>query len=158
MEAAKAFQQLPADDAKPFRFVYVSGDGATHNPGRFTPIFGRIKGETELALAEMRKENPLFHASTVRPSFVDAKTHEAIAQYIPQPPLMTAVTGSVLGPVLRSFKRVWSPTESLGQFLTGMAMGKFDHQLNGSGISRIGDFPIVENSGIWRLMDLAKAN
>jgi len=36
-------------------------------------------------------------------------------------------------------------------------MGKFDDQLNGPDISKIGDFSIVENSVIWSLMDSERA-
>ena len=48
-QPSKATQQ-------PLNFVYVSGEGATHSPGRFTQIFARVKGEAELALLSLSKE------------------------------------------------------------------------------------------------------
>ncbi|KAM0554945.1 hypothetical protein ACHAPJ_006681 [Fusarium lateritium] len=64
LTAANAFAQLSTkSDDEPFRFVYVSGLGATTTPGFFTSFFGRIKGEAELALAEL--STPRFHIESV---------------------------------------------------------------------------------------------
>ena len=157
LAAAEAFQQIEQDEPRPFNFVYVSGAGTTHEPGPFTAIFARVKGQTEIALADMRKANPLFHASTSRPAFVDPAAHDAIKPYIPQLTLPLAVTSAVLGPVIRvAVKNTWSPTEPLGNFLTRMAMGRFDHAMDGPGIQKIGAFPVIENSAIRRLMGLDK--
>ena len=57
----------------PFTFVYVSGEGATQKPGMLTPIFGRIKGETETALFEFGQQNPMFKLYNVRPGGVDCR-------------------------------------------------------------------------------------
>lgn len=128
--------------------MYVSGNGATFAPGRLTPIFGRVKGETELRLAEMRKANPAFHASSIRPAFIDSAAHDAIKPYLPS----TGVLATVFGPGLRAFaKSRWSPTEPLGKFMTEMAMGRWDASLEGLGIEKVGDFPVVENVGFRRL-------
>ena len=40
LEAAKTFSGLSGN----FKFVYVSGEGATTTPGMFTPLFGRVSG------------------------------------------------------------------------------------------------------------------
>ncbi len=37
----------------------------------FTPIFGRIKGQTEATLLEFGKQNPMFKLYNVRPGGVD---------------------------------------------------------------------------------------
>lgn len=135
--------------------MHVSGSGTTLRPGRFTPIFSRVKGETELALAEMRRENPLFHASTVRPTFIDYAAHDAIKPYVPPRPPMLAAGEVVLGPVIRAVvKGHWSPTVPLGQFLTGLAMRRFDGKLEGTGIENVGAFPVMENDAFRRLMGL----
>jgi len=148
LTAAKAFQALPEQN-EPFNFVYVSGNGATLQPGRFTPIFGRVKGETELALSEFRKQNPWFHASSVRPGFVDPATHDAIKSYIPPPGMLKSGLMTVLSPVIRTAaKSSWSPTQQLGQFLVEMAMGKKESGLAGDGIEKIGDFKIVNTDAI----------
>ncbi|SPO03560.1 probable nucleoside-diphosphate-sugar epimerases [Cephalotrichum gorgonifer] len=156
LAAAKAFQKLPKDDpSAPFEFVYVSGEGTTHDPGYFTQLFARVKGETEKELAEMRKENPLFHASSVRPAFVDAAAHESIREYIPKPPMALAVTAKLFStPIRVAAKGMWSPTEPLGQFLTGMAAGKFNGQLQGPGVQTLGAFPVISNVAFRRLMGL----
>ena len=80
LEAAKAFANI-LENTEPFRFVFVSGEGATHTPGRFSPIFARVKGETELALAEMSKTTPTLRTDTVRPAIVDSVAHEAIQPF-----------------------------------------------------------------------------
>lgn len=118
-----------------------------------TPIFGRVKGETELALAEMRKANPLFRASTIRPSFIDRAAHDEIKPYLPE----QAAYLRVFGPVVRTaMKSSWSPTRPLGEFLTQVAMGRLDAQLQGPGVDKVGDFPVVENFAFRRIMRLDK--
>ncbi|KUI59823.1 hypothetical protein VP1G_07082 [Cytospora mali] len=126
LEAAKAFQHL-ASDEQPFNFVYVSGGGATTEPGKFSRIFARVKGEVEAALAEMRRADPSFHAVSVRPLAVDASAHAAIKPYIPTPPLLLRVLMPVLGPPVRTFfTGMHSPTEHLGRVLTELAMGRHE--------------------------------
>lgn len=99
LAAANAFQNIPAEEAEagesaaaaadkiPFNFVYVyvSGNGVTLQPGRFTPIFGRVEGETRLALAKLRESNPSLWVASVRLSSTDTSTHNAIKGYIPKP-------------------------------------------------------------------------
>ncbi|KAI5919174.1 putative nucleoside-diphosphate-sugar epimerase [Camillea tinctor] len=154
LEASKAFQTLPGEK-EPFNFVYVSGSGATTEPGRFTPIFASVKGETEKALAAMRDANPLFHASSVRPGLIDADAHEAIKPYIPVRPLPTRVAGVLLkAPIRMAYKSFWSPTDDLGRFLTEMAMGKHSFTAPKSDVQMMGAFPILENSAFRRLAGL----
>ncbi|KAI1487647.1 nucleoside-diphosphate-sugar epimerase [Biscogniauxia mediterranea] len=154
LEASKAFQTLPGEK-EPFNFVYVSGAGATTEPGRFSPIFARVKGETELALAAMRKANPLFHASSVRPAMIDADAHDAIKPYIPTQPFAIRAAGAFLKtPIRLAYKSVWSPTDDLGRFLTEMAMGKHPIASPESDIQMVGEFPILENSAFRRMAGL----
>lgn len=137
---------------KPFHFVYVSGEGATHHPGRFTPLFGRVKGEAERALGEFAQAqaqaaqalpppaiqqqqpdgrqagNSPFHAIAVRPAFVDPSAHAAIQPYLGGLlPWWRRAALALLGR-LASWVQVpaarHSPTEVLGRFLTGLAMGQ----------------------------------
>ncbi len=151
VEASRAFQSLASED-RPFKFVYVSGRGATFQPGPFTPAFGRIKGETELILSAMRKEHPNFHASTVRPGFVEHTAHGAIKPYAPPQGILKSALFTALVPIMKTAARSnWSPTLPLGEFLTKMAMGKWDDQLQGEGVEMLGDFPVMENTAIRRL-------
>lgn len=156
LRAAEAFQTLGTEE-QPFNFVYVSGEGSTLEPGRFTPIFSRVKGETEKALAEMRKANPNFHASSIRPAFVDAAEHDAIKPYVPVRGFSTSAMLAVLGPPVRSFvKGSWSPTLPLGRFMTEMAMGRWDEQMRAGGpsVEKLGEFPILGNVAFRRLAGL----
>jgi hypothetical protein len=158
LRAAEAFQALGTPD-RPFNFVYVSGEGSTLTPGRFTPIFGRVKGETEKALAEMRNTSTTgsFHASSVRPAFVDAADHAAIAPYIPALGPAKSAMLAVLGPPVRGlYKAGWSPTQPLGRFMTEVAMGRWEAQMQagGLGIEKVGQFPILGNVAFRRLAGL----
>lgn len=106
----------------------------------------------------MRGANPTkFHASSVRPAFVDAAQHDAISPYIPAlGPARTAML-AVLGPPIRGFyKAGWSPTMPLGRFMTEVAMGGWDAQMQapGPGVEKIGEFPILGNAGFRRLAGL----
>lgn len=53
---------------KPFRFVFMSGEGVVHDEakvGMFTPIFAQVKGKVEREL--VAAENDSFKTVTVRP-------------------------------------------------------------------------------------------
>ncbi|KAK3352498.1 nucleoside-diphosphate-sugar epimerase [Lasiosphaeria hispida] len=163
LAAATAFQTLPAKNkttAAPFRFVYVSGEGSTLAPGRFTPIFGRVKGETELALAAMRRVNPLLQANTVRPAFVDWAGNQAVAPYIPAQGAGRSLLASALRLPMRAgyMTGLWSPTEPLGRYLAEMAAGKFDEAgMVGPGFEKLeGGFTVVNNPGFRKLAGLDK--
>ncbi|KAI8953083.1 hypothetical protein F4801DRAFT_538405 [Xylaria longipes] len=150
LAASQAFQGL-ANENELFNFVYVSGHGATMEPGRFTPIFGRVKGETEIALAALRKQNPLMHASSVRPAAVDGTAHDAIKKYIPT----ASLAYRMLAPFVRvGMPSLHSPTSELGRFLTEMAMGKHPVTSPAQDIAMIGEFPLLENSAFRRLAGL----
>lgn len=155
LAAAKAFQTI-ATDEEPFNFVYVSGLGATTEPGMFTSLFARTKGEVESALGQMRRENPNFHAVSVRPAAVDASAHDAIKPYIPTPPISTRALMLVLGiPVRTVFTGLHSPTEHLGRTLAELAMGRYkDRLVAGKDIQKIGEFPILENPVLRKLAGL----
>jgi len=157
---ASAFQPTVQATKKPFNFVYVSGVGSTFKPGLFTPIFGRVKGETELALAEFRKEHPLFQASTVRPGFVDwIGQDKNVTDYMPKLSAWRTALGYALQPAVRmGLQGTWSPTEPLGKFFTGLAMGKWNEELKGlkgnEGQVLEGGFSVIENWFMRRVMGL----
>ncbi|KAK0736183.1 hypothetical protein B0T21DRAFT_289559 [Apiosordaria backusii] len=157
---ASAFQPGLQTANKPFNFVYVSGQGSTFKPGLFTPIFGKTKGETELALADIRKKNPLFQASTVRPGFVDwIEQDKKVTGYMPDMGVLKTGFGHLLHSVIGfAMRDNWSPTEPLGGFLTGLAMGKWSGELKGlqGGEGQVleGGFPVVENKFMRRVMGL----
>lgn len=157
LAAARSFATLSSATASdPFRFVYVSGEGATQTPGRFSQIFARVKGETETELAELTKQTPTLRADSARPAFVDAAAHKEILPYIPTQTIMLRLSTMVLGPPIKlAYKAFHSPTDMLGEFLMGMAMGKMDGKLEeGKGAYKIGPSWVVGNAGIRRAMGL----
>ncbi|EAW09089.1 putative nucleoside-diphosphate-sugar epimerases [Aspergillus clavatus NRRL 1] len=154
LHAAEAFRSLPPPD-QPFRFVYVSGGGATTQPGRFSAVFARVKGEAELGLAELRRKYPMLQTSSVRPAFVDEANHPAIAKYMAPRPAYERLF-RVTAPAIRALAPgLWSPTEELGSFLTGMAMGRYDGVGAGKDVQMLGAMPVLENSAFRRLMGLS---
>lgn len=168
LAAARAFAEIPRgtpDDAvttttgktnAPFRFVYVSGEGATQNPGRFSAIFARVKGETETKLSEITTELAgKIHADSARPAFVDSAAHPAILPYVPTPPFQQRMLVAVLGPPLKAFYRsAHSPTPMLGDFLTRLAMGRVDEKLAASGAVQLGQSWIIGNANLRKIMGL----
>ncbi|UNI20530.1 hypothetical protein JDV02_006608 [Purpureocillium takamizusanense] len=149
-------QQQHQQQNRPFRFIYVSGEGATQSPGRFSAIFARVKGETEQALADLTRElSSRLQADSVRPAFVDASRHDAIKPYIPDPGALYRAGMVPLGPLIRTaFRGMHSPTEQLGAFLTQMATGKLDGDLEGPGAFKLGPSWVIENVGLRRIMGL----
>ncbi|KAK0621999.1 hypothetical protein B0T17DRAFT_494562 [Bombardia bombarda] len=185
LAAAKAFQTLPSlnlpetspnpssqqtalsntspatssSAQKPFNFVYVSGLGATFQPGPFTATYSRVKGETELLLAEMRRQHPLFRASTMRPAYINYAAHDAIKPFVPKRPFLTRTMESLVGPVISlGISSMNSPTGPLGRFLTEMAMGRWDGELakgKAPGFEQLeGGFTVVNNVGFRELKGL----
>ncbi|KAK4163929.1 hypothetical protein QBC43DRAFT_318942 [Cladorrhinum sp. PSN259] len=147
---------------RPFKFIYISGLGATFSPGRFTPVFGRVKGETELALAEIQNESPTaFKMASLRLAFVDWLDQPEIRPYLPETitPFRNVV-GGVFQPLLKyGLKGSWTPTEVMGRFVTGMAMGRWEDELakvekepeNGM-VMLEGGMRVIENGIMWRLL------
>lgn len=165
ISAAQAFQASLTSDSnpqKPFNFIFVSGAGTTFTPRFYTPFYGKIKGETELDLAAIRRSNPLFRAHTVRPNLVDPHQHPAILPYIPaDAPVNGRKMGYLVEKVAKYFKWLHSPTEPMGRLFTEMAMGRLDTAMEKDaeekkpGIEKLeGGFMVLENSAIRRLAGL----
>ena len=147
LEAAKAFSGLSNN----FKFVYVSGEGATLKPGMFTPLFGQVKGETEAALLEMGKETSGLKVFSVRPAAVDPYGHSELRKVSDarRTAMMYKVGDRVLLPAFRAcWPNLVSPTKDLGRVLTDLAMGDGE-PLKGKGIK--GEGRNVTNAGFRRL-------
>lgn len=152
LAAARAFSTLSTREDQPFRFVYVSGEGATQEPGHFTATFARTKGETEIALAEMSNELHTMRAYSVRLGGVDASNHDAIKEYIPDPGALYRAMGNTLYPVIRSLMPLsLAPTDILGDCLSKMAMGKLDDKLEGPGAFQTGLSWTLNNKAMRRV-------
>ena len=151
--AARAFRRIPQDRRKPFRFIYVAGGDTMYESEALRSFSARVKAETILTLAEMRRAAPMFYASTVRPGFLEQPEHNTTNDYVPRQGLAAATTERLLLPSIRaSIDRDWRPTEPVGGFLTAMVVGKLDGALLGLGVKKIGAFPIVEDADIRQLM------
>ena len=146
LAAARAFSTL----SSPFKFVYVSGEGATTTPGMLTPLFGTTKGRAEAALLQLSKEDPRICAYSLRPGMVDPTDHPEIHGFIPkQRSAVKRAAFTTLGPALRwGFKGMVSPTRDLGRVLTDLAAGD-GGPLEGEGIE--GEGRTVTNKGFRRL-------
>lgn len=134
LAAAEAFKDLNGDDG--LNFVYVSGEGATTTPGRFTPLFGRVKGETEAALLAFHKSHPQFRPYNARAGGVDPSGHTAVmeAGTWERKGLMLKAGDVVLLPAIRTlYKSMHSPTPELGNALVKLALGD-GKPLSGKGI------------------------
>lgn len=147
LAAAKAFSTL--NDK--VNFVYVSGEGATTKPGMFTPLFGRVKGETEQALLEMGDATPSLRVYNLRPGYVDGIAQKEIWEEAKRrrTGLLLRVGDTVLAPVVRRFWTAGvSPTRELGKVLTELAAGDGE-RLEGKGVE--GNGRTVTNVGFRRL-------
>ncbi|PTB63999.1 hypothetical protein BBK36DRAFT_1125481 [Trichoderma citrinoviride] len=152
LAAARAFSSLSDSEDQPFRFVYVSGEGATQEPGYCTATFGRVKGETEVALAEMSNETRSMRTYSVRLGAVDASQHDAIKKYIPDPGALYRAMGSALYPVIRTVMPLGlAPTDIAGDCLCKMAMGKLDDKLEGPGAIKNGLSWTLNNKAMRRV-------
>lgn len=118
LAAAKAFSTL--HPSTPFTFVHVSGEGATQTPGMFTPIFGKVKGQTEQSLFDLGKQTPNFKVYNVRPAVVDWRAHPEIHPFLPQLPAYRKFGM----PVFSLYKSFHTPTRELGRVLTELAMSE----------------------------------
>ncbi|KAL2836760.1 hypothetical protein BJY01DRAFT_221544 [Aspergillus pseudoustus] len=124
LAAAEAFAGL----SDSFNFVYVSGEGATHTPGRLTPFFGRIKGQAEAGLLELAKKYPSLKPYSVRPAYVDCASDPVVREHVMKRPdqqaLMKKGLHTLIGPVMRNvFTKSHSPTEFLSKYLVDLARG-----------------------------------
>ena len=146
LAAARAFTTL----SSPFKFVYVSGEGATTTPGMLTPLFGVTKGRAEASLLQISKENPRICPYSLRPGMVDPIHHPEIHGFIPkQKSAVKRAALTTLGPAIRwGIKGMVSPTRDLGRVLTDLAAGD-GGPLVGEGIE--GDGRTVTNKGFRRL-------
>ncbi|KAM0257754.1 hypothetical protein ACHAQJ_004205 [Trichoderma viride] len=154
LAGAEAFSNLAPNNG-PFRFVFVSGQGSTQTPGRMTSLYGRTKGETEASLSEMRMANPRLLADAVGPGFVDGKDHAAIQPYLQDQGFFIDGSRMLLRrPIEVAAKWLHCPTEPLGRFLVGMALGKYEAQLREGDVDVVtlnGGLRIIKNATITRL-------
>lgn len=133
VEAAKAFAKMGTAE-EPFRFVYISGEGATQTPGMMTSLYARVKGEAEEALAKVADDNPSLMVLSARPAGVDGTGHAAVEKYGPDAIFFHKVVRTTLLPTLRMFYgKMHTPTVMLGDVCTQLVSSPL-HLLSGQGV------------------------
>ncbi len=157
LAAARAFGSNPAREAgRPFKFVFVSGEGATTTPGHFTPIFGRVKGETERKLLELNGsvECADLRVYSARPGAVDPGADPAVAKAteVKRRTGMRKLEPYMM-PVLRVLvSNMVSPTKELGRVLTDLALKDGERLKDGPGIS--GEGRTIANVALRKMAGL----
>lgn len=139
LEAAKAF--ATGLDAKQVNFVYVSGEGANPKPGFMTPLYGRVKGQTEMDLIKLMQTEPfskVLRCLSARPGGVDsgADADQKVVHELTHKndggtggqtrnSIGMVVGERLLLPVLRAgvYKGMHSPTSELARVLVELAAG-----------------------------------
>jgi hypothetical protein len=112
-----------------------------------TPIYGRVKGETEQALFDLHKANPNLRVYNVRPAIVDWRDDPAIHPFIPHLPMYRRA----LMPIFSPLKSMMIPTHALGKVLTELAISK-GSPLEGKDVQMEGR--LVPNVALRRLAGL----
>jgi len=148
--AAQAFSSPTAPTTKPFKFIYVSGEGATTTTGMLTARFGVVKGRTEAALLALSKRVPDFKPYSVRPGGVDPVDHPELQAFLPQRGGLFGAVEVPLRAVVRTIlpRGMFTPTKDLGKVLTDLACGN-GVALEGKGVEAEGR--TVSNVGIRRI-------
>jgi len=134
LAAAKAFSTLrdgeagKSADAQKFKFIYISGEGATQRPKWYTPVFGRVKGETEQDLITLSQQ-PAFRktlaAYSPRPGAVDGRKQPWVWDPVmgeKRTAFQRAYFRLLLPPVALLYPSQHSPTTELGKALVELAV------------------------------------
>ncbi|KAF7911591.1 hypothetical protein EAE99_011145 [Botrytis elliptica] len=134
LRAARAFPSLSSP--KPFKFLYISGEGATTSPGMLTPMFGVVKGETEAELLALPAEEGCENLKVynVRPAAVDSSQHGEVKEFVPQRTGFLKLVDIGFTPVVRAVgKNLLTPTREMGKVITELMLGNGE-KLEGSGV------------------------
>ena len=151
LAAARAFTK----DSLSLNFVYISAEGAsTMEPGPFTPLFSRVKGETEVALLEL-SSCPNFNGYSVRLGFIDHTENHAALEHARKTrnQIWLKMIDNLLTPTIAKFwPNVWTPTMDTAKVMTDLALGD-GQPLLGEGV--IGHGRTLRNFGVRRLAGLS---
>ncbi|KZP16964.1 hypothetical protein FIBSPDRAFT_793589, partial [Athelia psychrophila] len=105
----------------PFRFVFVSGEGADPEE-KSMMMFGRIKGRTEKYLTSLPPSSGVT-AAIMRPAYF-FPSHETFRQHTRG--LGGRAADTVLAPLLRTLFPVgFTPVDKMGQFAVELAKGRW---------------------------------
>ncbi|KIX00184.1 uncharacterized protein Z518_10322 [Rhinocladiella mackenziei CBS 650.93] len=182
LEAAKAFSSLrdhsaksdgdkkttstapsPSDsgsssDAKKFKFIYVSSEGATTAPKPWTPLYCRVKGETERALLALSKQNSFkdcLAVYSVRPGAVDGHNEPWLWKGIlaeKRSAFQKFYLPTLMVPIRAVGGTLHTPTEELGRVLVEMAVRESrEAYALGPGVEKEGEGRTLGNTAVKRL-------
>jgi len=145
VEAAKAFSSLTDGNPESFSFVYLSGQGAAWRPGFLTQMFGKVKGEAELALSKLPGEGyPALRVHSVRPAFIHPSN--------PKPDLpfaMRAMAGTVNAGIAP--RSLYIKSADLGDAMIKIALPQGEQEL-----ATVGRKGGQDESGVWSNQELWK--
>lgn len=142
MAAAKAFGTL----SSPFKFVYVSGEGAdqTEASGQ---IFAKVKGRVEKHLLELGEKEPSLKIYAARPGLIDPEGNNLTEK--PESFGKRALVSSA-GFLLRHVgKSLVIGTQPLAKALTTLALGDGEPLAEGTGIESNGR--LIRNTGLRKI-------
>jgi len=143
LAAAKAFATL----SDPFKFVFVSGEGADPTE-RAWSFFGKIKGRTEKDLHTLSSSTPSLRTFAVRPGFIDPEGEILRART-----KFEMAADCTVGPALRWFgKGLVIGTRPLARLLTDLAIGNGYPIPEGQGVES--DGRTLRNTAVRRLAGL----
>ncbi|KAL9059127.1 MAG: hypothetical protein Q9162_001345 [Coniocarpon cinnabarinum] len=141
---------------RPLNFVYVSGEGATANPGKFTPRFARVKGIAEKELLNLgtgEASIPSLSVYIARAGGVDRANHDEITPYTAAREGLQKKLERPLRFALRyTYKNIMSPTPELGDALVQLAMRDGEPMPEGPGVE--GEGRIIRNVGLRQMAGL----
>lgn len=114
--------------AQKFKFIYVSGEGATLTPKWHTARFGRVKGETEQSLLSLSQQAPFSDRLAVysaRPAGVDALKQPWVLDPVmreKRTAFQRILLRLLLPPIAMLLPSAHTPTAELGRVLVEMAV------------------------------------
>lgn len=152
---AKAMKHLQLEGGNhqrdAFNFIYVSGEGATTQPGLLTPAYARVKAEAETALLSLAGgASSNFSVYSARAGAVDRADHPEIAKYVAaREGLQQKLEKPVKVLLKKVHKGILSPSRQLGEVLVQLAAGDSRPLAAGAGVE--GDGWIVGNAALRRL-------
>ena len=138
-----------------FNFVYVSGEGATHQPGSLTSRFARIKGQTEQTLLRFAQDETTsgLKMYCARPGGVDRRGHTEITKYVAaREGILKKLVMTFMAVVGPFWKSMMSPTPALGDALLQLGMGDGKPLPKGPGVESEGR--LLRNVALRRLAGL----
>lgn len=142
---------------KPLTVVYVSGEGATHTPGRLTPLFGRVKGEAELSLLSLAKQQKGLAVYCPRPGGIWNPDAAEWAESQARQSFSIKMVRKFALPVYKAvYPSMLIPTPDLAKVLVDMALREggeaYDAKELGPGVGSEGR--VLQNVAIRRLAGL----